>query len=474
MNKRDMRLFKKLGPYLNRFLPWRKSHVSRIHAPKSRNLSPEKQQALRALCEQLFKKRELLTSGKLQLIGLANIKKKMGKRWQGLCEIVYETTETVIKENISPNDLFIRYTDDTYVIIFANADLSASEAKASLIAEEVRRRLFLLDEEALREIEIRESVRQTRTETLSSLDFSDFLDAFVAEPIETVVNPTFDSPPEDYSAVYAKTEIESGAYKPNAKNLKDFKNPGQLTFSYMPLWDVKRGALTTYICFASQQNSQKDLLEQHKDIYRKLSPESQVAADLQTLAHIKKELSRMEAEQRKLLVVCPVRYETLFGFESYEAYKQSLFNIPLAQRQFLILLILKPDNELGAKDAYWFLAALKGHCRLFFTEVPLKQGIHYQALKAMGLDGIGICIDKDTPEQQVLAVLNSFSTAAKSHKIAHTFVLGVSSLSLTTSSVCAGFDYLGGTAIHDPVPQPDTIHKFRHENIVSALLGKAS
>jgi GGDEF domain-containing protein len=466
-----MNILKKLNSYLGHLLSRHKTSISRLHAPSTRDLSPEKQLALRTLCEQLFKKREVLTSGKLQLIGLENIKKKMGKRWQGLCNIVYETTENVIKENIGNNDLFIRYTDDTYVIIFANTDLAASEATAHLIAKEVRRRLFLLDEAALREIEIRETVKQTRTDTLSTLDFSDFLDAFVAEPTEVVTNPSFHSSSNDYSGSILKTEIEPQAYKPTNKNLKDFHSAGKLTFSYMPLWDVKRGALTTYACFASQHDSQEDLIAQHKTIYQKLNLEAQVAADLQILAHIKDELSLMEAEQRKLLVVCPVRYETLFGFDSYEAYKESLLDIPLGQRQFLILLILRPNKELSAKDAYWFLAPLKGHCRLFFTEVPLKQGVHYQTLKSIGLDGIGICIDKDVPEQQVLAVLNSFSTAAKSHKIAYTFVLGVSSLSLTTSSVCAGFDYLGGSAIHDPVTQPDTVHKFRHENIVSALLG---
>lgn len=472
MQIEKMSLLQTLKNHIGRLFSRQESHVSRIHGSSSHNLSPEKQQALRGLCEQLFRKKELLTSGKLQLIGLANIKKKMGKRWQGLCAVVYETTENVIKENIGAHDLFIRYTDDTYVIIFAQEDLKASEAVARRIAEEVRRRLFSLDEAALREIEIRETVKQTRTDTLSGFDFSDFLDTFVTEPIEDFVNPTFEPSTEDFSSSYIRTEIRSAAYKNRNKNLENIIDPGNLTFSYMPLWDVKRGALTTYACFTSQPNSREDLLEQHRNNYRDMTEESLYTADLKVLDYIIRELASMEAHDRKLLIVCPVHYETLFKFESYELYKEALLSIPLTQRQFLILLILKPDKELSAKDAYWFLAPLNGHCRLFFAEVPLKQGIHYQALKSTGIDGIGICLDKDTPEQQVLSILNSFSATAKSHKIGHTFVLGVSSLSLTTSSVCAGFDYLGGTAIHDAVEHPDTIHKFRHENIVSALLGK--
>ncbi len=62
------------------------------------------------------------------------------------------------------------------------------------------------------------------------------------------------------------------------------------------------------------------------------------------------------------------------------------------------------------------------------------------------------------------------STKAKALNISKTFVLGISSLSLTTSSVCAGFDLLGGPAIQEKVDEPHAVQRFLYEDLLSALL----
>jgi len=449
----------------------RKSSVTQMFSYRSTSLTPEKQRALRALCEQLFQKREILTSGKLQLIGLAKIKKRMGKRWYGLCSVVYDTVEDVIMQHIGASDLYVRYTDDTYVIIFAHANLEIGTAKAALIAEEIRRRLFLLDEEALREIEVRNATRQMSTASMSGLDFIDFLGEFVGESSKPIVNVAFEDS-QNTGADAPTVEINAHDYKPESRGRHLLSNPPNLTFSYMPLWDVKRGALTTYICLANDTGNSPDLFETHKAIYSSLNAEGRAAADIQILEHVRKELALMDDEGRKLLIVCPVNYETLFNFESYEVYKEYLQLIPDMQRQFLILLILKPETNLNLKDAYWFIPAIKSQCRWFFAEVPLKYGVHFQSLKTIGIDGAGVLLDKTVMEQKAINILGNFSNTAKAHKVSLTFVLGASSLSMTTSSVCAGFDYLGGSAIHEPVPKPDTIHKYKHEDILSALIKK--
>ncbi|QQG35493.1 MAG: hypothetical protein HYS17_08100 [Micavibrio aeruginosavorus] len=396
----------------------------------------------------------------------------MGKRWDGLCAVVYDTVEDVIIEHIGKNDLFVRYADDTYVIIFAYANLEEGKAKADAIAEEVRRRLFLLDEEELREIEVKKAVRELTADTLSRFDFPDFLGEYVDDSSEPVVNSVLEENQEDdYEAMGAAVEIEAHDYKPQSKQ-DVARYLSNIKFSYMPLWDVRRAALTAYMCLAEDARGVATLLEGHKSVYAHLDSGGRVAADIQLLQHVMSELALMVEDGRKFLIVCPVCYETLFNFESYESYKECLESIPLQQRQFLVLLILKPEKQLNAKDAYWFLPAIKKYSRLFFAEVPLKQGIYFQSLKAIGLDGVGVILDKHVEEKQAIGILGGFSNTAKSHKIPLTFVMGVSSLSLTTSSVCAGFDYIGGPAVHDSVAKPDAIHKYKHENIVSALMSK--
>lgn len=463
-------------PYLERVNIWpvrkKPAPAAPVFSYRTSLLSPAKQRALHELCEQLFQKKEVLTSGRLRLIGLAQIRKRMGKRWDGLCQVVYDTVEDVIEEHIGKSDIFVRYADDTYVIIFAHADIAAGEATAAIIAEEVRKRLFLLDEKALREIEIKKTVRQLTPRDLGGFDSADFLGAFEDYDTGPVINTVLKDHDTDPREKLAALDIEARDYKPEPKKIVASDILPELHFSYRPIWDVKRAALNTYVCLAEGAGADHFSLENHKLTFYALNADIRLAADLQILAYVRKELAAMVEDGRKFLIACPVCHETLSHYESYEVYKEQLEAIPAEQRQFLVLLILKPEKPSTAKDAYWFLPAIKPCARFHFAEVPLKQGVNYQAMKAVGFDAVGVALDSTVKEQQALSVLGGFSNAAKSHKIPLTFVMGVSTLSMTTSSVCAGFDYIGGPAIHDVVSHPDAIHKCRHEDIVTSLIKK--
>lgn len=454
-------------PHLRHFFQWirgaHKEPTAQNHIPKAVRDDPEKQQALRSLCEQLFKKKALLTSGQIQLIGLENIKRRMGRRWDGLCAVVYETANDVIREYLEESDLFIRYTDETYVIIFAHAGLDEGRAKSALIAEEIRRRLFLLDEEDLREIEIKKSVRRIKTDSFSNADFSDLLGDFIENAPNPVKNPVFNEHQDNQPFTIGKIKVESGDYRPEYK--RSAGNDAPLAFSYTPLWDVKRDALTAYLCLATRHDT-------HKAVYKDKSADERANIDLQALSFVTQEIAVMATEQKKFLVACPVSYETLFGFESYERYREQLHAIPAEQRQFLVLFILKPEPALNAKDAYWFIHPLREKCRAFFAEVPLKHGVNFQALRNAGIDGVGLFLDGSATEQHAMSVLSQMSANAKSCKIPYSFILGVPSLSLATASVCAGFDYIGGPAIGRATPKPDSVQGYGYDDMVSAFLKK--
>src|SRR5690349_10432325 len=74
--------------------------------------SPEKQKEIEALCNRLFKQKSLVTSGRLQLIGLGKIKRRMGKGWTGLQPLVYQIVEDAISKYMVKGDIFLRYKDD--------------------------------------------------------------------------------------------------------------------------------------------------------------------------------------------------------------------------------------------------------------------------------------------------------------------------------------------------------------------------
>ncbi|MBU0859564.1 MAG: hypothetical protein KJ667_06480, partial [Alphaproteobacteria bacterium] len=298
------RIHKIIAPYLSAirtFAGWGPPSPPprAVYSHRGTVISAEKQRALDELCQQLFKRQELITSGKLQLIGLAAIKKRMGKRWAGLCQVVYDTTEGVIKEHIDKADVFMRYHDDTYVIIFAHSTLAEGVAKAEMIAEEIRKCLFALDEEDLRRLEIKKAVNVFRADQLAGGGLLEAMDSFFGDledsDEENFTQPHYRPPPGQQSETPAMVaQVGTERYKPipTAINAVAAAMP-DLDIEYMPQWDVRRKAITIYLALARNPEYGGNLFESHVSLYRHAQDLQKLAIDLKILEDVKKELAAM-------------------------------------------------------------------------------------------------------------------------------------------------------------------------------------
>jgi hypothetical protein len=206
-----------------------------ITTPRKTHLSPEKQQKLENLYRQLLSNKELVTSGKIQFIGLEQIKKRMGASWAGLNTFVYKITEEIIIKHIDKTDLFLGYKDDVYVVIFTQASTEEAKEKMALITDEIRRRLFTLDEEELKRIEIKKSVKQIKTKSFLEGAFPEIIDTGFSDDM------LFKQKGQKISELYSeKMDVSAESYKAessiNAQGLSAIYN---LNYIYIPLWEVK-------------------------------------------------------------------------------------------------------------------------------------------------------------------------------------------------------------------------------------------
>ncbi|MDD9900553.1 MAG: hypothetical protein OXT65_06205 [Alphaproteobacteria bacterium] len=431
------------------------------------NLPPQKKKQLETLCQQLFKQKSLITSGKLQFIGLNKIKRRMGKEWEGLSRIVHKTAEEVIEEFLDKNDLYIRYKDDSYVIIFANANKQESSVKAAMIAEKIRQRLFEIDEKSLRDMEIRNAIMEIKTDALLDLNFDDMMDIILAEKEEEEEEEEEFSL-DDISGVEVGTETHQSDSAESGVDIPPSMIPMEPV--YIPVWDARYNALTTYLLLSREALGTDSPYAAYRKFCRNKEPAERRARDLKALLVAGEELAEMVRDKRKLIILCPVHYDTLHAFESYKKFKEQLEALPLEHRQFLALLVMRPVKKGQAvKDAYWFAKPLRGLCRHVFADIPIDKNVNFQYLLHTGVDVIGAAVSSSQPETEVISAMNRFSAKAKQFKVPNLFCLDVKSLSLTTSAACAGFDLMSGPAIHDHVDKPDTAHKYRHEDLLKAL-----
>jgi hypothetical protein len=388
--------------------------------------SLRQQQELEKLFAQLFRKKSLITSGKLQMLGLEKVRARLGSEWLQRRTLVYGIADRVIRANLAQGDFYARYKEDTYVLIFALAGVEEGRDRANRIAAEVARQLAATGDEDLKIIQVNPLVWQTPSAKLEGKTF--------LETMETIA---------------ASAEMTEKALPAAAREKAEaVPQPSRVPGVFSPLWDVQRKALSAYLCGVEKPENL-----------------SALDRDLETLRAAKAELHRLHKQGGDITLVIPVRHGTLFNADSGSKYQMLYRDIPEAHRKSLVFMIVGFMEGLPQNSAFWFIPALKLTCKHVFAEVPLRAKISLAGLTNAGLDGIGVSVDPHADEVSTIGLLNAFSEQALAVGIQKTFVFNVPTLSLVTSASCMGFQFIGGPAIHAPVSAPDSLVRFRYEGL---------
>ena len=281
-------------------------------------LNAKKQAEIDLLCNQLFKRKDLITSGKLQILGLSDVKKRLGKSWPGLSKIIYTTVETISTKYLDKGDIFIPYRDNSYIFIFSTSSLEEGQLKARLISLKIQEELFSLEEEELRRIEISHSVRVLNTKMMKGGSLSEAIEHMNTE-VE-LVSPSMSI--EESLATRLPplvTEISAKNYRSDNKFSKQITPLPSLNLMYMPIWDAEQESLASYLCLPSGKDQDGNLLQEYRENCANQNLHSKAAYDLSILAGVALELDQIAANKKSVFIICPVQHETLHRFDTYEA-----------------------------------------------------------------------------------------------------------------------------------------------------------
>lgn len=408
-------------------------------------MTPEKKAELESLYAQLLTKSDDVASGQLQFLGLDTIKEKMGDRWPRLQSLVHKTAEEVINANVTMHDIHFLYKEDRFVIIFTKSTIDEINQKVGLISAEIMRRLLELDGEQFKEIQIKQDVKKLEVGTFLDEEFPDMLDYIYQQ-----YNPG----PEKAESV--------AATGPDGKPL--------LTYSYLPMWENSKSAITTYMCFAQKPNGPANIVDAYKSLYSGKSLGEKTALDMTILKKAIADFQTMESNGYKLYIICPVQHETLYNFTSYEEYKTLCQNIPASMRQFLIFMVTNSENySLPVRDTYWFVPLLRNYCVQIFVDIPMQTDKNVQFLRNGKVDGVGFRFEND-PELDVRSVLADFNSNIRPLKMDRIFAYEVTTEESAKTLIKMGFEYLGGEAINASVPLPEGTYYNEREQYLSDLL----
>jgi len=83
----------------------------------------------------------IMIAGRLQLVGLAEVRSALGERWPALAERAFDVAEALLRGRLAPTDVFAR-TERGFVICFASLSEDEAQFKATALADEIQRRLL--------------------------------------------------------------------------------------------------------------------------------------------------------------------------------------------------------------------------------------------------------------------------------------------------------------------------------------------
>ena len=79
-----------------------------------------------------------LVAGKVQLVGLADVRAALGDRWRDVSAGVFALAEHILRRHLGPDDACHRTADDGFLVCFSDLAEAEAQEKAQTIAQEIR------------------------------------------------------------------------------------------------------------------------------------------------------------------------------------------------------------------------------------------------------------------------------------------------------------------------------------------------
>lgn len=236
--------------------------------------------------------------------------------------------------------------------------------------------------------------------------------------------------------------------------------PSDLAVSYSPMWVVKGGLLSSYICRKVAEPASSTRRRAHLIVEDEESAGRRAAeTDLALITIATGVVERLLKRQRQAVVVVPIHFFTT----DRPPYRDVLFEMcrqldSKVGRLIVFELMGIPDGLPPSRlqdQVYQLKAfgrAVLGRVEIGRSSTKIWEGT---GIHAIGCDLTGC----GAAEDRVMAHLEKFAESASLLRM-RSYVQGIPSRSLTTAAVCSGFHYIAGDAVAPPIEEPAGVKTF--------------
>lgn len=411
----------------------------------------------------LWQRRSIL-AGNIHLVGLQKIRVRLGAEWPRIADRAQEVAQKTILRFCKPDDIFTRYDELSFLIIFSDLSVDQALLRCHEIGEEIGRRL-LGDSFAIEATEVSTGV----FETDGSLIFN-------AVSKEEVLRRLL--PPDATAAATTATaggETAEGEAT-SLDGLPDFSFAqvdrtealASMNVMYRPMWNLRHKAIANYFVTAGavsvfgDQLWDTSLRREFGDI---LSP---AEFDIYVARRALRDMAANVAQGQKMLLCWPVHFESIAGRIGRQAYIGLCRDIPDAVRQLLIFELDGLPEGTPQSRLLDVLSVLKPFCRGQIVRVPwaFRQ---FSQMTGTGLNSIGFDLAAaPRGDAERIRILEDFAAAAA--KIGfRCYAHGLNSRSQALAAMAAGFEWIDGEAVEHMVALPGPMMRFNLDDLYRSV-----
>lgn len=286
-----------------------------------------------------------IEAGQIKLIGLENIKNRLGDKWQSSIANIHEHLITITEKHISDRDVFFSKSDDEFIIVFASTSERVAKFIAAKILQELTEKFIGVSE--TKDIVVKTAIKEIDGKLLFEEEDLNFLlgqvneDDLSSEKRETISN--------EINETYSKKD-ES------------------FTYLYRPVWDVKNEVITTYLVTTGTQIEQDahGILKPAKTSYDvlidKYTKKSRIALDRMLLSSNVSILEELYQNNFRTVFNIPLSYETVFNIELLKAYTLRCNVIEPFLKKYIIFSLHSFPFGIPSSKLHFIAYSLKNHC----------------------------------------------------------------------------------------------------------------
>ncbi|HLI22806.1 MAG TPA: hypothetical protein VKV32_16915 [Stellaceae bacterium] len=393
--------------------------------------------------------------GHVNLISMARIKERLGARWPHHAVNADRIARNAIERYLLPGDIFARWKDAGYIVVFASLDVHQAQIKCMLIGDEITKRLLGEEESDLSEVHGVEVQPDGELSFHPVQNFEQLVAQTIGVPALQPSAPKLDAGALD-AAAPPVLEMEYVPSAPGEYRTGDLL--ADIDYRFRPSWDPGRGVIAAYLCVPQLWDGASG---RRREAWLVLGNDTRALEELDfaVLDHVIGVLQGIVREKRRLLLTVPVRFETLTSGAHRRHYIDKLARLGSDAAALLVVeLIAVPDGVPQAR-LLEIASPLRAQARAVIARLR-PDTVEFSQFAGSRIAAVGYDLSRQTgAELAVMQQMARFSRGAAKAGIA-TYVRGVRSVSLATAALGAGFAHLDGDAIAAPVDQPRGIVEF--------------